>query len=188
MAFPSSPWSKLSLDIVGELHGVPQQNRFLIVCIDLHSKCPEIQQVANIRTPAVTNFLSNLFARWGLPEEHITDNGWQFVSQDFENFLSQLGIKHCKTAFYHSQSTGAVVRCNWVINEGLRVGRARNHPFEQRIRSILANYRATVQATTGKTPSELMIGRSIRMPFDLLRNEPPARKSVHFTDQVKQHV
>ena len=33
-----------------------------------------------------------------------------------------------------------------------------------------------------------MIGRSIRMPFDLLRTEPPARKSVHFTDQVKQHV
>ena len=38
--YPSKPWSKISMDIVGELHGVPPFAKFLLVAIDLHSKWP----------------------------------------------------------------------------------------------------------------------------------------------------
>ena len=36
--FPSKPWSKLSLDIIGELHGTPAYARYMLVCVELHSK------------------------------------------------------------------------------------------------------------------------------------------------------
>ena len=75
-----------------------------------------------------------------------------------------------------------------MIKERLSVGKAQAQPIDQTIRSILANYRSTVQATTGKTPSELMIGRNITMPLDLLAIKPLQQKKVHFADDVEQHV
>ena len=82
-----------------------------------------------------------MFARWGVPREIITDNGRQFVSREFKEFLAQLNIKHSRTALYHPQANGAVERFNWVIKEGLRVARVEAKSFDKSFRSILANYR-----------------------------------------------
>ena len=185
--FPSKPWSKIAIDIVGELHGTPQHARYLIVLIDLHSKWPEVRPVQTITTKSVLCFLSDLFARWGLPDEIISDNGRQFVSRDFEQYLAQLGIKHSKTALYHPQANGAVERFNRVIKQGIRTYKFENRNFDDSLRSIISNYRSTVQATTGMTPAELMLGRKIKMPLDLLALEPPQRK-VYFSETLKDHV
>ena len=108
MQYPPTPRRKLAIDIVGEIHGNPQNARYLIVVTDLHSKWPEVKAVASITTSSIVGFLSEMFARWSVPEEIISDNGRQFVSRDFEQFLNQLNIKHSKTALYHSQSNCAV--------------------------------------------------------------------------------
>ena len=185
--YPTKPWSVLAIDILGELHGVPPQARYLIVVYDLHSKWPEVKAVPNITTHAVNSFLSELFARWGIPERIISDNGRQFVSKDFENFCAELNIKHSKTALYHPQSNGAVERFNRVLKEGIRADKHEARPFADTLRSILANYRSTCHATTGVTPAELMIGRRMRMPLDLLSLKPPKRH-VHFGADLRAHV
>ena len=178
--FPQKPWSKLALDILGELHGTPAHARYLLVLIDLHSKWPEVRAVTHVTSSTVNLFLSDVFARWGLPEEIITDNGRQFVSREFEEFLSQLGIAHCKTALYHPQANGAVERFNRVLKEGIRAGKSEGKSFDTILRSTLANYRSTVHSTTGTSPAELISGRKMRMPLDLLRLHPHS-PSVHFS-------
>ena len=45
---------------------------------------------------------------------------------------------------------------------------------------MLAVYRATPHATTGRSPSELMCGRKIVLPLEVLRSKPQTR--VHFAD------
>ena len=62
-----------------------------------------------------------------------------------------------------------------MLKEEGRASRAENRPFDQAIRSILANFRSTVHSPTGKTPAELMFGRRMRMPLDLLRLDPSER-------------
>ena len=109
------------------------------------------------------------------------------MSRDFEQFLNQLNIKHSKTALYHPQANGAVERFNRVVIEGLRANRVEGQTFEDSLRSIIANYRTTVQATTGRTPAELMIGRRLRMPLDLLALTP-SRISVRFQEPLQDHV
>ena len=64
--------------------------------------------VSHITSNSVIEFLSDLFSRWGLPSEILTDNGRKFVSREFKMFLKKLGIKHDKTAFYDPQSNGAL--------------------------------------------------------------------------------
>lgn len=57
-----TPWSHIQLDICGELHSVPQHQRFLLVAYDLHSKWPEVLPTSSITTKVVIDFLSSLFA------------------------------------------------------------------------------------------------------------------------------
>ena len=45
--------------------------------------------------------LRELFARFGIPEQLASENGPQFVSDEFESFLSQNGVKHIRSSPYH---------------------------------------------------------------------------------------
>ena len=151
-----------------------------MVLIDLHSKWPEIRATSTITTSAIRDFLADCFTRWGLPEQIITDNGRQFISSEFEAFLLQHGIRHCKTSFYHPQANGAVERFNRVVKDCLKTSRADDTPPKEALRAMLASYRATAHATTGVSPAELMLGRKLVLPLDVLRSKPP--KQVSFGD------
>ena len=78
---PDLPWSRVSVDIKGELHGAPSNSRYLLVAYDLHSKWPEVRPVSSISSIVIITWLRHLFSTWGLPDEIITDNGRQFTSQ-----------------------------------------------------------------------------------------------------------
>ena len=41
-----------------------------------------------------TDSLCTLFARYGLPEQVVSDNGPQFTCDEFSRFMRQNGIKH----------------------------------------------------------------------------------------------
>ena len=119
---PDLPWSRVSVDIKGELPGAPSNSRYLLVAYDLHSKWPEVRPVSSISTTVIITWLRHLFSTWGLPDEIITDNGLQFTSHEFSKFLSDNGNKHIRTANYHPQSN-TVERFNRVLSEGLRIAR-----------------------------------------------------------------
>ena len=112
--WPSQPWDHLQLDICGEIHGrgVPHHQRFLVVLYDLHSKWPEVFATGSVTTGVVIDILTGLFARWGMPRAITTDNGPQFASADFSEFLRERGIKHIRTAYYNPQANGGVERFN----------------------------------------------------------------------------
>ena len=77
---PSRPWSKVGADIF-ELG--PQQ--FLIM-VDYWSNCFEVHELKRITSASVIRVLTVQFARHGVPEVLITDNGTQLNSSEFANF------------------------------------------------------------------------------------------------------
>ena len=50
--------------------------------------------------------LQLMFSQIGLPEQLVTDNGPQFVSDDFAQFTKQNGVKHIHCAPYHPATNG----------------------------------------------------------------------------------
>ena len=97
--WPSQPWDKIQIDIVSELHGAPQNYRYLIVVHDVCSKWPEVCPTSQIGTEQVVGFLVYLFARWGLPSTIGTDNGRSFPqAMQLETSLQAKGIRHVRTA------------------------------------------------------------------------------------------
>ena len=116
--WPARPWQHLQIDIAGEFVAAPQSHKYMIVVHDLHSKWSEVSCTSSVTSGTVIKTLQGLFIRWGLPEAVTTDNGPQFTSFEFTEFLSCQGIEHRVTSLYNPQSNGGVERFNRTMKEG----------------------------------------------------------------------
>ena len=128
---------------------------------------------------SVIEFLTSMFDRYGLVEEIVTDNGSQFTSVEFTDFLTKLAIKHTKVSLYSPQSNAAVERFNRVMKDGLRAGLAEGHPFMTAVRHTLAAYRTTPHATTGVTPASLFLAFQVRTPLTSLKQSLTSSPPEH---------
>ena len=83
-AWPSRPWPRLHCDYAGHYLG----HHFLVV-IDAYSKWLEVCPITMISTTstAPVERLRVLFARFGLPKTLVTDNGTNFASAEFAEFI-----------------------------------------------------------------------------------------------------
>ncbi|XP_064478090.1 uncharacterized protein K02A2.6-like [Ornithodoros turicata] len=82
----------------------------LLVLVDAYSKWVEVFCMNTTTTTSTLKRLDALFASYGYPEELVTDNGPQFASEEFQEFLRQRGIRHTRTPPYHAASNGAAER------------------------------------------------------------------------------
>ena len=67
---------------------------YFLVVVDSHSKWIEAQHMTSITSEKTINELRLIFAQHGLPEEVVSNNGPQFVSNEFAEFMHRNGIKH----------------------------------------------------------------------------------------------
>ena len=75
---------------------------FMIVAIDYFTKWVEVKALANIRDVDVKKFIwKNIFIRFGVLEDLISDSGLQFDSKTFRKYCSDLGIKNRYSSSAH---------------------------------------------------------------------------------------
>ena len=110
--FPDHPWIRLHVDFAG-----PFQNKMWLLAVDAHSNWPELHQVSVGSTSACRTIscLRELFARFGVPKQVVTDNGLQFVFAEFKQFCKQQSILHTLFLPYHPKSNGQVERFVQII-------------------------------------------------------------------------
>lgn len=65
-------------------------------------------------------FMEYIVFRLGIPRIVVTDNGTQFVGEDFPNALKELKIKHIKASVAYPQANGQVEVSNRTILQGLK--------------------------------------------------------------------
>ena len=89
--FVARPWSKIGADLC-QLHG-----RTLLVVCDYYSNFFEVARLNTVTTRCVVREFLPMFARFGLSDVLVTDNGPQFASAEFAVFVRKKGITHLKT-------------------------------------------------------------------------------------------
>jgi len=66
-------------------------------------------------------FIDNVYSRFGLPDEILTDRGPQFDSEFWKTLCSNLGIRTKLTTAFHPQTNGGTERANREIQSYLSV-------------------------------------------------------------------
>ncbi|XP_054929043.1 uncharacterized protein [Dermacentor andersoni] len=79
----------------------------------------EVWPMSSTTTTKTAERLRNVFAAYGLPEKLVSDNGPQFKSVEFSDFLECNGVKQVRAAPYHPTSNGAAERTVQTIKRAL---------------------------------------------------------------------
>ena len=99
---PPRAWAKVGIDlfVIG--------TRNFLITVDYWSNFFEIDLLWSTDTAAVVKCLKRHFARYGTPDEVITDNGPQFTSTGFSAFAETWMFHHKTTSPYRPQANGMV--------------------------------------------------------------------------------
>ncbi|GFS67233.1 retrovirus-related Pol polyprotein from transposon 412 [Trichonephila clavipes] len=101
-------------------------------------------------------------------------SGKKFPLCGIEGVCELLGIDKTKTTPLHPQSDGMVERFNRTILNNLSLMVSKNQQdWDQKVPLFLLAYRSAVHETTGYSPSQMLFGRDLRLPCDLLFGRPP---------------
>ncbi len=164
---PKNPWEKVAIDVTGPFAVAPQSHRFIVVLIDYHSKFPEVLLTNSHDSKTIIKWLCDVFSRFGNPGTIVSDNGPEFISNEFKTFLKSRDIVHHLTPVYHPQENGLVE----VFNRSLKhhVQACQNSPtsFSTSVQEFLTRFRAESPKPGQKSPAELFLKRRIRLPFEL---------------------
>eukprot|EP00731_Ephydatia_muelleri_P004863 Em0002g1039a len=166
----SEPFSRIAMDIVGPLPRSRAGNKYILVICDYATRYPEAVPLKSIDAESVAEELIKVFARVGVPREILTDQGANFTSQLLAELYRLLQVHPIRTSPYHPQTDGLVERFNQTLKSMLRkTGTDGGKEWDKKIPYLLFAYREVPQASTGFSPFELLYGRDVRGPLDILK-------------------
>lgn len=176
---PDQPWSHVAIDLCGPF----PTGEMLIVLVDYYSRWVEASILRTATSATIIRWLETVFSTHGYPHRITSDNGSQFVSSEFLEFLEHHGIKkHSITPLWPS-ANGCVERMNSVFLKAFRTAVAEEKNWKAILPDFLLAYRTTPHSTTGKSPAELLFGRQIRTKLPEMRQTKSAVPDVRRRDE-----
>ncbi|GFR96761.1 polyprotein [Elysia marginata] len=152
--FPEKPWQRIHIDYAG-----PFLNQIFLVIVDAHTKRVEIIPTTMSTTSTTVNILGTIFARFGIPEQVVSDNGPQFTSEEFKTFMYTNNIRHVRSAPYHPATNGIAERMVQSFKNAMKAAKHDKGTIHVKLARFLLAYRNAPYSTTGVTPATLMFGK-----------------------------
>ena len=165
---PSAAMERIHLDYIG-----PYNKTYILLMVDVYSGWIEAQTINNPNTTMTLKILRKWISRYGIPVQVVSDNGTQFTSKEFSEFLKEYAIDHVTSPAYHQSSNGAAERAVQTLKKGLAKNDSHSLSIQERIDQYLFSYRTTPK-DNGDTPSRRFMGRTIRNRLDFIK---PVQKS-----------
>lgn len=166
-----TPFKRCAVDLIGPIHPPSEKgHRYVLTLVDYATRYPEAVPLKEISSPIVAEALLDIYSRVGIPEEVISDQGTQFVSEYMKEFSRLLGTKQLPTTPYHAMANGLVERFNGTLKSMLKKLCVKEpRQWHRLINAALFAYREVPQESTGFSPFELLYGRSVRGPMTVLK-------------------
>ena len=157
------PLQRIHVDFAG-----PLDDQCYLIVVDSLTKWPEVLKCKRPTTNCTIGFLHKLFARFGVVDCAVSDNGTQFTSNEFKQFCDTYQMKHITTSQYHPGSNGQMERFVDTLKRAL--GKAQGTPIDRALQQFLQVYRITPNPNTpmGCSPAETMFARKIRSVLNKL--------------------
>jgi transposase InsO family protein len=186
----ATPFAEISSDIIGPFDAFEFQIKseitkfYLLTITDRCTRWSEVYFLDNLSSQSIIKHLQAWQRRHRVPDSLLSDNGRQYISREFEEFLSNNRTKHLLTTPYNPTSNGISERINSTIIQVLRMSK------HETIASIITSINFRLQNLHHRSilasPNELACQQSI---FDPLKRilEFPVEASIKNSKNNSEH-
>ena len=174
---PNRPWEKVGTDLF-ELNG---KQYFLLV--DYYSSYFEVDQIHSATSKTIVRLCKTHFARHGIPDEVVSDNGPCYTGQDFRQFTEEWQFKHTKVSPTYPQSNGKAEKTVGIVKQLLRKAAV----DKQDIQLAILNYRNTPLQSTNKSPAQLLFSRRTKTLLPTKQELLKPKVVPNVADKIKDH-
>ena len=111
-------FAKWGIDFVGPIDqpAARTHDQYIIVATDYMTKWVEAKATPKNDAHTTAKFLyENVFTRYGLPIEIMSDRGSHFLNKVIEHLLNEFMVVHRKLAPYHLQANGQAKSTNKIL-------------------------------------------------------------------------
>jgi transposase InsO family protein len=164
---PTRPFERLSVDLI-KLPRSKLANEYAVVFIDSFTRWPEAIPVPNKKATTIIRFMKEYdFARHGIPNYLLSDEGSEFLNQLVAEVCELYGVTKVYSAAYHSRGHEMVERLNRTIEDRLKhtTNQACND-WDVWLPEALLAIRSTPASGTKMSPFRLLYGRDPILPID----------------------
>ena len=127
----------------------------------MSSRYADAIPLPQVDAETVADALMEVMSRTGIPDEIITDQESVFTGRLMDNLWTLLSIKKLKTAPYHPQTNGCIERWHGMVKTALKKCKT--------CREEWVAYRCMPHSSTGFSPFEMIHGKRVRGPLDVLK-------------------
>ena len=149
---PSNPWTKVGTDIF-HLH-----NEHYVIIVDYTSKFFDFSQIPDCQSNTVVSHTKNIFSKYGIPKEVVSDNGPEFAASEYKAFTKEWDFNHTTSSTEFPQSNGQVERTIQTVKKTLKKCKVSGDD----IYLALLTLRTTPLQTSSSSPATIMFNRDIR--------------------------
>jgi hypothetical protein len=185
-----TPWEKIYLDIVGPLPTTERDMKYILTCQDNLSKYFIATPIENQTAERVTEaFVKHVILIYGIPNEIVTDQGSNFMSDVFKRICKLLKITKINTTAYHPESNGALERTHKTLTNYLRCFcDDKTRDWDNWLPFACFTYNTTPHSVTRYTPYEVLFGRIANIPGNLQRSPQPLYNFEDIVLEIKHKM
>ena len=179
-----APLERVAIDIMGPLPKSNKGNLYILVMGDYFTKWVDAVPIRNQKATTVAQkLIDRLISIFGTPMQIHSDQGRSFESDVFREMCRLLGIEKTRTTPYRPQSDGLVERANRTIENMLASFVSQNQKdWDEHLPLLMLAYRSAQHETTGVSPCEMMFGRHVSLPADLVLGRLQSENTLEMSE------
>ena len=190
--YPSRPFERLNMDIVGPLPESLRGHKYVLTVSDLGTRWCEVFPMKDMSAIEVaTIFLHQFCLRYGPPKSILTDRGGAFIAEVFNEMCRLMRTQQSLSSAYHPQTNGVTERTHRVFHNILKKTVDFNHSdWDVMIHFAVHAYRTTPHALTGFSPYYLVFGFECTEFLDITMqpNYDPGYENPRTWVQQREHM
>ena len=171
MPLIDTPFKRVAVDIVGptEPRSV-KKSRDILTMIDYATRYPEAVALPSIETERLAEALIAVFSRVGIPSEMPMEHESRVTIEVMNEVSRLLSLQQLTTIPYRSYSKDPVERYHAMLKRILlTICAERPNDWDKYLPALLFAVREVSQESLGFSPFELLYGRNVRGPMQILR-------------------
>ena len=135
--------------------------------------------------------MKNWVCLYDVPDSIHSDQGRNFESRVFEEMCHLLEINKTRSKAYHPEGNGQIENLHQTLRSMLKA-RVEDDPqsLDEHLDYCMMAFRSSIHSSTGHTPFELMFGREMRIPLDVMMGsaEVDERNYLEFVSDFQRSL